>query len=112
MAKQQRKFSTEMMDDSPLYGKGAAPEWVKQLQCIAKSSHPLYPGRLEDDWWKDDDFLFLAMEQNLIEIVPEEGFIVTQKGRDVIEEHGLETEIVDNSWIVKDWERYKNLPDK
>ena len=65
-------------------------ERLWQLQYMAKANMPLFIGRLEDDWWKEDEFLVYGIENGLIELIPETGFLITEKGKDIVRENGLD----------------------
>lgn len=61
------------------------------LQYMAAANRPVFIGRLENDWWKESKFLTKGIKKGWIEIVPDKGFLITEKGKDVLRENGLHT---------------------
>jgi hypothetical protein len=61
-----------------------APSYLWELQYMAYTNRPLYIARLENDWWKESETLVNGIEKGWIEIVPDEGFVITEKGKDVL----------------------------
>jgi hypothetical protein len=68
-----------------------APAYLWELQYMAYTNRPLFIGRLENDWWKESETLVKGIEEGWMEIVPDEGFVITEKGKDVLRQHGLHT---------------------
>lgn len=66
------------------------PNWLRDLQYMGKANMPLFIGRLEDDWWKESESLAIGVEKGWIKIIPNEGFLITEKGRQIVEEYGLD----------------------
>jgi hypothetical protein len=91
-----------------------APSYLWELQYMAYTNRPLYIARLENDWWKESETLVNGIEKGWIEIVPDEGFVITEKGKDVLRKHGLHTtrhpwESWDNSSDYDKWTKeYKD----
>lgn len=60
-----------------------------ELQYMSFKNAPVYEGRLENDWWKESKFLSDGIDKGYVEIVPEKGFIITEKGRDLLRKNKL-----------------------
>lgn len=58
---------------------------------MARANVPVFIARLENDSWKESEFLTTGIKQEWIEIVPDEGFLITEKGKDVLRNYGLDT---------------------
>lgn len=83
------------------------PEWFWTLQYMAQANMPIFIGCLEDDWWKEDEFLTGAIEKGWIRLVPGEGFLITDAGRQVVEENGGDTTPRDREQYIRWTNEYK-----
>ena len=60
------------------------PAYIKLLAYMIKANKPLFGGLLKNNEWENDLELVAMKERNLIQLIQNEGFIVTQKGRDAV----------------------------
>lgn len=71
-----------------------APENLRDLFFMAKATEPVFGGLLENDDWKTneaDKDLREMIAQGYVEEVPGQGFVITEKGKELVKAHNLDS---------------------
>lgn len=78
--------------DAPEYPEDT-PQWLRDLHFMAKADKPIFDGLLANDVWKtseQDADLRDWLEKGYVELIPGQGFLITEKGKEILRQNKLE----------------------